>query len=199
MNLDKLPLWLRAAVASSGGLGVFLVAFLDSSFLTFPVINDLLVISLSMENPVRMPYYALMATLGSVIGCVLLFFVARKGGEVAFRKHAGERADRIHVWVARNGFLSVLVAALLPPPAPFKLFVLAAGVFRVPLRSFALAVLVARAFRYLGIGFLAVQYGAGATRFVAEHKLEVGLVILVLILASYLVSRRAFRSSPAER
>ena len=72
MNLDKLPLWLRAAVTSSGGLGVFLVAFLDSSFLTFPVINDLLVISLSMANHVRMPYYALMATLGSVIG--LTFF-----------------------------------------------------------------------------------------------------------------------------
>lgn len=199
MNLDKLPLWLRVAVASSGGLGVFLVAFLDSSFLTFPVINDLLVISLSMTNHVRMPYYALMATLGSVMGCVVLFFVARKGGEVAFRKHAGGRADRIHGWVARNGFLSVLVAALLPPPAPFKLFVLASGVFRVPLRSFALAVLVARALRYLGIGFLAVQYGEGATRFVFEHKLEVGLIGLLLILASYLASRLAFRRSPSER
>jgi len=195
MNLEKLPPWLRAAVTSTGGLGLFLVAFLDSSVLTFPVINDLLVIQLSILNPVRMPYYALMATLGSVAGCILLFFIARKGGELMFRKHAGARAALIHAWVVRNGFLSVLIAAMLPPPTPFKAFVIAAGVFRVPLRTFTLAVLLARLLRYFGEGFLAVRYGSEAIRYLVERKLQFSLIVVAVILAGYfilhLVLRRA--------
>ena len=193
MNLDKLPPWLRAAVTSTGGLGLFLVAFLDSSVLTFPVINDLLVIQLSILNPVRMPYYALMATLGSVLGCILLFFIARKGGEVMFRKHAGERAGQVHSWVVRNGFLSMLVAALLPPPTPFKLFVIAAGAFQMPLRTFTLAVLLARMLRYFGVGFLAVRYGTEAIRFLLEKKLQFSLIVVAVILACYFALHLVFR------
>jgi len=73
-----LPAWLQAIVASAGGLGLFLIAFLDSSVLTFPVINDLLLIDLSVRYPARMQYYAAMATLGSVGGCLLLYYIARK-------------------------------------------------------------------------------------------------------------------------
>src|ERR1700692_2846912 len=79
-----LPVWLQAIVASAGGLGLFLIAFLDSSVLTFPVINVLLLIDLSIRNPARMPYYAAMATVGSVAGCLLLYYIARKGGEAMF-------------------------------------------------------------------------------------------------------------------
>ncbi len=193
MNLDKLPPWLRAAVTSTGGLGLFLVAFLDSSVLTFPAINDLLVIQLSILNPARMPYYALMATLGSVLGCILLFFLARKGGEVMFRKHAGARAAQIHAWVVRNGFLSVLIAALLPPPTPFKLFVIAAGVFRVPLRTFTLALLLARTLRYFGEGFLAVRYGTEAIRYLLEKKLQFSLIVVAAILVGYFILHLVFR------
>jgi membrane protein YqaA with SNARE-associated domain len=194
MNLDKLPPWLRAAVASTGGLGLFLVAFLDSSVLTFPVINDLLVVQLSIQNPARMPYYALMATLGSVTGCILLYYLAEKGGEVYFRRHAGHRrAERIRGWLERNGFLSVLVAALLPPPTPFKFFVLAAGVFEVPLRTFTLALLLARSFRYFGEGFLAVQYGPAAAHFLQEHKVESALIAVGTALLFYLLGRLALR------
>ena len=89
-----LPHWLQAIVASAGGLGLFLIAFLDSSVLTFPVINDLLLIDLSIRYPARMPYYAAMATLGSVAGCLLLYYLARKGGEAMFHKHAGPRARK---------------------------------------------------------------------------------------------------------
>src|SRR5580704_6494739 len=98
-----LPLWLQAIVASAGGLGIFLIAFLDSSVLTFPVINDLLVINLSVRNPARMPYYAAMATLGSVAGCLLLYYIAKKGGEAMFHKNAGARGRKIHAWTKRNG------------------------------------------------------------------------------------------------
>jgi membrane protein YqaA with SNARE-associated domain len=192
-----LPHWLQAMVAATGGLGLFLIAFLDSSVLTFPVINDLLVIDLSIRNPARMPYYAAMATLGSVAGCLLVYYLAWKGGEAMFHKHAGPRARHIHSWITRNGFVSILVTALLPPPTPFKVFVIAAGALEMPVRPFVLGLVVARTFRFFGEGFLAVKYGDQASHFLLSHKLEFAGMILCVVLFLYLVSRIAFRPRPA--
>jgi len=185
----KLPNWLAGPVASLGGLGIFLVAFLDSSVLSFPIVNDLLVIHLSIQTPARMPWYALMATVGSVAGCVVLYSIARKGGEVWFRKRAGARAEHARQWVERNAFLATAIPAILPPPMPFKVFILAAGVFQVPLRIFVLALLLARGLRYFVEGFLAVRYGISAASWLLTHKLEFSLIALVLILVSYSLSR----------
>ena len=184
--------WKQKIVAFAGGLGapgLFLISFLDSSVLTFPVINDLLLIELSIQHPARMPVYALMASLGSLLGCVLLFFIARKGGEAFFRKRAGERGQAVREWVVRNGFGGMLIAALLPPPTPFKIFVFAAGVFEVRLISFASAIAVARLARYFGMGYLAVRYGDQAMPYLATHKVQVALILVVLVVASYLLSR----------
>ena len=191
-----LPNWLQAVVTAAGGPGLFLIAFLDSSVLTFPVINDLLLIELSVRFPVRMPYYAGMATLGSVLGCVLLYYIAKKGGEAMFHKHAGPRAQHIQAWTRRNGFVSILVTALLPPPTPFKVFVIAAGALEMPMRSFVLGLLVARAIRYFGEGFLAVRYGNVAGDYLLTHKLEVSGITLLAVIVLYLASRVAFSRSP---
>jgi membrane protein YqaA with SNARE-associated domain len=188
-----LPHWLQAIVASTGGLGLFLIAFLDSSVLTFPVINDLLLIDLSIHYPTRMPYYAAMATLGSVGGCLLLYYLARKGGEAMFHKHAGPRARHIHAWINRNGFACILLTALLPPPTPFKVFVIAAGALEMPVRSFVLGLILARGFRFFGEGFLAVKYGNQGTQFLLTHKLEVAGIALAVVLGLYGASRLAFR------
>lgn len=188
--------WKQKIAAFAGGLGapgLFLISFLDSSVLTFPVINDLLLIELSIQHPARMPLYAAMAALGSLLGCVLLFFLARKGGVALYRRKAGARGEAIRYWVERNGFGGVLVAALLPPPTPFKFFVLAAGVFEVPLASFASAIALARAFRYFGIGYLAVRYGADAIPYLVEHKLQVSAFVIALITVSYALSRFLLR------
>ncbi len=187
-----LPHWLQAVVATAGGPGLFLIAFLDSSVLTFPVINDLLLIDLSVRNPARMPYYAAMATIGSVAGCLLLYYLARKGGEAMFHKHAGKRAQQIHAWINRNGFLSILVTALLPPPTPFKVFVIAAGALELPLQSFVLGLLAARGIRYFGEGYLAIRYGEQAVPFLLTHKLEMAGIVLVVVLTLYLAVRFAF-------
>ena len=187
-----LPHWLQAIVASAGGLGLFLIAFLDSSVLTFPVVNDLLLIDLSIHNPARMPYYAAMSTLGSVGGCLFLYYLARKGGEAMFHKHAGPRAQHIHAWINRNGFLSILVTALLPPPTPFKIFVIAAGALEMPVQKFVLGLLAARAIRYFGEGFLAIRYGDQATLFLLTHKLEVVGIVLLVVVTLYLTLRFAF-------
>jgi len=189
-----LPVWLQAVVASAGGLGLFLIAFLDSSVLTFPVINDLLLIDLSVRNPGRMPYYATMATLGSVAGCLFLYYLARKGGEAMFRKNAGPRAQQIQAWTKQNGFVSILVTALLPPPTPFKVFVIAAGALEMPVRTFVLGLLAARGFRFFAEGFLAVKYGDQASGFLLTHKLEVTGITLGVVFCLYLASRLAFRT-----
>src|SRR5579863_2670390 len=192
-----LPHWLQAIVASTGGIGLFLIAFLDSSVLTFPVINDLLLIGLSIRFPARMPYYAAMATLGSVGGCVLLYYIARKGGEAMFRKHAGPRTEQIRAWIKRNGFVSILVTALLPPPIPFKVFVIAAGALEMPMRTFVLGLLVARGIRFFGEGFLAVKYGDQAGPYLLTHKFVVAGISLGIVLVLYLVTRIAFRTRTA--
>src|SRR5258707_8875551 len=113
-----------------------------------------------MQRPARMPLYASMAALGSLLGCVLLFLLARKIEEAAFHRKVGARGHAIRHWVQRNGFGGMLVAAMLPPPTPFKFFVLAAGVFEVPLMSFASADGPARGVRFFGVGCVAVRYRA---------------------------------------
>ena len=190
--LSKLAIWKEKIAGFALGLGapgLFVISFLDSSVLTFPVINDLLLIELSVKHPARMPIYALMAVSGSVLGCVLLYFIARKGGEAVFHRKAGHRAGAIRHWMETNGFFGVLIAALLPPPTPFKFFVLAAGVFEVPIASFTGAVLLARLFRYFGIGYLAIRYGAEALPYLVQHKLQASVLVIVLVLLSYLASR----------
>ena len=191
--------WKQKIVAFATGLGapgLFLISFLDSTVLTFPVINDLLLIELCIQRPARMPLYASMAALGSVLGCVLLFFIAEKGGEALFHKHAGKRAQAIHNWVVHNGFGGMLVAALLPPPTPFKVFVVAAGVFEVPFVSFTSAITLARLIRYFGIGYLAIRYGAEALPFLAHHKWRVAVALIGFVALSYLLSRLLLRHRP---
>jgi membrane protein YqaA with SNARE-associated domain len=197
--VSGLSAWKQKIVAFAGGLGapgLFLISFLDSSVLTFPIINDLLLIELSIQHPARMPLYAFMAALGSVLGCVLLFFIAEKGGEALFHKHAGDKAHAIHNWVVHNGFGGMLLAALLPPPTPFKVFVIAAGVFEVPLISFTSAIALARVIRYCLMGYLAIRYGHDALPFLAAHKWRVALGVIVVVLGSYGLSRMILRHRP---
>src|SRR5215217_5454458 len=109
------------------------------------MINDLLLIGMVTRNKSLMPFYVLMATVGSVLGCLSLYYVGRKGGEAFLRKRfkAGY-IDRGTQLLQKHGLLAVMVVALLPPPAPFKIFVLLAGVAAVPAWQFGAAILIAR-------------------------------------------------------
>jgi membrane protein YqaA with SNARE-associated domain len=191
--------WKQKIVAFATGLGapgLLLISFLDSSVLSFPIINDFLLIELSIQHPARMPLYALMAATGSVLGCVVLYFLARMGGEAYFHRKAGARAHAIRHWVERNGFGGMLIAALLPPPTPFKIFVFAAGVFEAPVLGFTAAITLARLFRYFGVGYLAVRYGADALPYLAAHKLQVTVLVIGLVTVSYGLSRWILRHRP---
>lgn len=189
----KLPHWLAHLVTVLGGGGIFLVAFFDSSVLSFPFVIDALVMESSMRNPARMPYYCAMAALGSVAGCIWIYWLAKKGGEAFFHRHARGGAAQAKRWVQGHAFLSAFIPGILPPPFPFKVFVLAEGVFQVPLRTFVLALLLARALRYTIEGILAVRYGEVVLVFLIAHKAAFALSVLGVLLVLYLINLLIFR------
>ncbi len=185
-----------------GGIGLFIIALLDSSFLSFPQVNDVLIILLSTKYPERMPYYAGMTTLGSLIGCYLLYFVARRGGEVFIRKRfKGRYVDRAIALYQKHGLLAVVVPSLLPPPVPFKVFVLLAGAASVSPVRFGVAVAIGRSIRYFGQGYLAVLYGERAADFMKAHGAEIGiglaLTAVLAGLAVVFIRKRRHGSAPA--
>lgn len=198
MKQGKLPGWLQNLVAVMGGGGLFVVAFFDSSVLSFPFITDALVMQLSFANPARMPYYAAMASAGSLAGCIWLYLLARKGGEAYFHTHAKGRAEKVKEWVEEHAFLSVFIPAILPPPLPFKIFVLAEGVFQVPLRTFVLAILLGRGIRYTAEGILAVRYGDAGLHFLMLHNKAFALSVIAVLLVMFLASRWMTHSSPSK-
>jgi membrane protein YqaA with SNARE-associated domain len=190
---------LGAAISSwasqLGGVGLFVIAALDSSFLSFPQINDLLIIYLSTRSPARMPYYASMTVLGSLLGCFVLYAFARRSGEVVLRKRfSTARVERGLALYQRHGLLAVVVPSLLPPPVPFKLFVLLAGAAKVSPWKFAAAIVVGRGIRYFGQGILAVLYGEQAAAMVRANSTTVGIglaaLAVVAAMAYYIVKKR---------
>jgi membrane protein YqaA with SNARE-associated domain len=176
--------WAQGLAIAFGGPGMFLVAFLDSSFLSLPEVNDILVVWMVTQHKDRLVYYASMATLGSIVGCFTLYWLAWKGGEAFVRKRfKSDSVERGMAAVRRYGLLALLVPAILPPPAPFKVFVILAGVVRIRPLSFALAIGIGRGFRYFAEGLLAVWYGEMALRYVDEHGNHVALAMAALVLA----------------
>jgi membrane protein YqaA with SNARE-associated domain len=182
-----------------GGGGLFLVTFFDSSVLSFPFVADALVIDLSTQRPARMPYYAAMAALGSLAGCIWLYLIARKGGEAFFHRRAGRGARKAKQWVDNHAFLSVFIPALLPPPFPFKIFVLAEGAFEVPLRTFVIALFVGRGLRYFAEGLLGLKYGQRSIIFLMAHGRMFAVATIASLALLYVVSLLLFRDHDSDR
>ena len=172
-----------------GGIGLFVIALLDSSFLSFPQVNDILIIVLSTRNPALMPYYAGMTTLGSLVGCFMLYAVVRRGGESFLRKRMqGRYFERGVTLYQKYGLLAVIVPALLPPPVPFKLFVFLAGGAAVSPLRFGIAIVIGRGIRYFGQGYLAVLYGERAADFMKVYGAQIGISLAAAaVLAAVII------------
>src|ERR1700755_705390 len=152
--------WVQGLALTLGAPGLFLIGFLDSSFLSFPEVNDILLVLMVTRHKERMILYAACATLGSLSGCLVLYYVGRKGGDAFVRKRfRSGTVDRTLATVQRYGVWAVLIPSLLPPPAPFKIFVLLAGVAGISASRFTAAILIGRGVRYFGEGILALYYG----------------------------------------
>ena len=174
----------QAFAEGLGGPGLVLVAFIDSSFLTLPEVADILVVVFTIREPSRWWYFSGMTTLGSMAGSYALFLVGRKGGEALLRRNFHERhVDRGLEWFKKYGALVLIIPAMLPPPMPFKIFVLAAGVARMPPVEFLIAVAIGRGIRYFGEGLLALWYGERALTFLRNNAHTVGLWLGLIVLA----------------
>jgi membrane protein YqaA with SNARE-associated domain len=176
--------WIYGFALAIGGPGLFAIAFLDSSFISLPQINDILVVLMVTNNKPWMLYYAAMATLGSIAGCYVIYYLAEKGGEAFLKRRmrAGS-TERVLALYRRHGLMALIIPGLLPPPAPFKLFVLMAGVAEVPPLKFVAAIAISRGLRYVAMGVLAVWYGDLALELMRTRGREVALWMAGLLVA----------------
>lgn len=154
-------------------------------------------IALTMAHPRLMVVYALLAAVGSAIGCVILYYVSRRAGSRALRKFSPAKQARVKELIDRYDVLSVLVASLMPPPFPFKLFVITAGVFRFSVTRFTLAILAGRMFRFLLEGYFAIRYGAQARQILQKYYPWIGLGLAVAIVILFVT--RNFLKGRAKR
>ena len=201
--MARIVAWVQSVALSIGGPGLFFIAFLDSSFLSLPEINDLVVVLLVVQHKERMLYYALMATLGSLAGCLVLYYIGRKGGAaLARRRFGGRRMERALTLYQRYGALAIAIPAVLPPPAPFKVFVLLAGIAGVPVLHFAAVIGLARGFRYTAEAWLAVRYGDQAIALIEENGRSLSIALAVFVLggvAAWLIWRARRRDPVKDR
>jgi membrane protein YqaA with SNARE-associated domain len=178
------------SLQSLGPWGVFLIAVLDSSFLSIPEINDIIVVTNVSKRPHEILFWPLITTAGSVVGCLMLYFVARKGGQVFLHRwFSPPRVKTIEKVFAQYGSLAIIIPALCPPPTPFKSFVATAGALQFPIRQFILTVALARAVRYFAMGLLAVFFGEQVETFIKEHSLMVALIIVVVVIVAFVAYR----------
>jgi len=180
--------WVKATLPALGGVGVLLSAFLDSSFVPLPLVTDLIVVDLSSRNSLRMPYYAAMAAVGSVAGCIWIYALARKSGQAYYRNKQQLPSGRVRKWVQKYPFTSVLLPAVAPFPVPFKPFVIAQGVFQVPFVPFVLGTFAGRGALFFMEGFLGVRYGAAARAYVVHQKFA-SIALLVALIAIFVAIR----------
>ena len=190
--MEKVVLWIQNVLLPTlGPAGLFVVAFFDSSFLSLPEINDILVVTACSLHPRSAWIPIMLATLGSLAGCSVLWEIGRRGGEPLLERRFGKaQVARTRVAFERWDLLALIVPALLPPPMPFKIFVLSAGVFGVPWRRFAGTLILARGLRYVFWGLLGIVYGDEALRLLRAVDRwfdDNGLMVLAVLVAAALV------------
>ena len=193
MRLSRFIHSIQALALAWGAPGILVVAFLDSSILSLPEIADLLVIWMVTTHPARFALYVSSATIGSLLGCLALYYVG-KGGEALLRKRIStHRYDKTLDAFRRHGVMAVLVPSILPPPAPFKPFVLLAGVAEISVAKFTTAILIGRGARYFIEGLLALWYGERAMTYIREHSVQVALVMVAVLCVGFLIYLRVGR------
>ena len=138
--------------------GVFVIAFADSALLGMPI--DAIVATYVYQDRKRLLFYVVMASLGSALGSIPLYIIGYFGGEKVLRKRISEeRFQRIHRSFEQHEFWALMFPGMLPPPMPFKIFVLAAAVFEMKFRDFLAAVFAGRFVRFLVLSLLVLFFG----------------------------------------
>ena len=188
--LSKLSQYL----VSFGPLGLFTIAFLDSVMIPMPGGVDAVLLLLAASRPSWMLIYVAAATMGSTIGCVVLYRISQRAGKRALARFSQSKQKRVKDLLDRYDVMSVLVASLLPPPFPFKLFVVSSGVFRLNMVRFTIAIAAGRTFRYLLEGYLAAHYGEHAKEILAHYYPTIGITLAILVIV-FFIARMLMRQS----
>jgi membrane protein YqaA with SNARE-associated domain len=186
-----------------GALGFIPLGLLDSSVVPLPGSMDVLTVLLSARQARLWIYYAVMATVGSVIGGFVTYRMARKGGQEALAKRVKPRTlKRVQRMFERWGLGAIAIPALLPPPVPMVPFVLAAGAMQYPVKKFLFALTLGRSLRYSILALLAARYGGQILVFIGKLGQPRALVAIVVIAATpivlFLVIRK-IRRSPSQK
>lgn len=171
-----------------GGPGLILLGLIDSSVIPVPGSMDAMTIVLAGHDREWWPYYAVMATVGSVVGAYLTYRIARNGGEKALREKVSPRiAKKVTKAFERWGFGAIMIPALLPPPMPMVPFVIAAGALQYSSRKFLAALSLGRLVRYFILAYLGAAYGRKIFRVILAHGETVLLVTIALAVIAALV------------
>ena len=178
----------RRWIFSLGGLGFIPLGLLDSSVIPLPGSMDVLTIVLSARRQELWLYYALMATIGSVMGGYVAYRVARKGGKATLeRKFPARTLQKVYRIFGRWGFGAIAIAALMPPPMPMIPFLFAAGAMQYSVKHFLLALTLGRIVRYSILAFLAARYGRQMLAVFSQHGHPVQIAVIALIAAAMAV------------
>ena len=185
--------FLWALLKPLGAWGIFLIAALDGSVVGLPV--DVVVAGYVYQNPARLLLYVLMASAGSAFGSILIYVIGYKGGEELLRKRIpAERFEKIHATFEKHPFWSLMLPAMLPPPTPFKLFVLAAAASEMGFWKFLLAIFSGRVVRFLILAVLILEFGPGFVHVLGEmfraHLYWVWIILAVGLTAGVLMAKR---------
>lgn len=179
-------------VATYGALGLFVLSLLDGAFLPLPSLTDALLFVLSAARPEWMLLYVGAATVGTTLGCIILYLVSRRAGHHALERFPERKRARVQAWIEKYDLFAVLAASLAPPPFPFKLIVITAGVLRFDFFRFTLAVLAGRLVRSFAEGYVAARYGAQAEDIFRHYYPFIALAFfsLAALWALYQYQRR---------
>jgi membrane protein YqaA with SNARE-associated domain len=165
-----------------GGLGFIPLGLIDSSVIPLPGSMDVLIIVLSARNKDFWFYYALMATVGSVIGGFVTYRIARKGGkETLAHRFPRRKLEKIYKIFSRWGFGAIAIPAMLPPPAPLVPFLLAAGAMQYSVNKFLVALTLGRIVRYSILAYLAARYGRYMLTFISQVPHPILFVAIAVI------------------
>jgi membrane protein YqaA with SNARE-associated domain len=190
--LLAVPIWQR--LRHLGGVGLVLLGLADNSLIPLTGSMDVLTIWLAARHREPWPYYALMATVGAVIGGYITYALARKGGqETMERKLSKKRAAQFSKAFARWGFAAVVIPALLPPPFPFLPFLLAAGAMQYSRKKFLGALVLGRGLRYTVEAYLGFHYGRHILRFFSQYYKPALAILIALAVIGTLLSVIQYR------
>ena len=189
-----------SVLAPLGSWGIFVVAFMDSGALGIPL--DPVVATYVYAHPLKIWLYIFMAATGSALGSLIPYGIGRAGGELLLLKRIDRRRfEHLRDRFENQEFFAMMVPAMLPPPTPFKLFLLSAGVFEMRVHLFMLSIFSGRVIRFLVLGLLVVKFGPGivnlVTAVMSRHLawVFVGFVLLIVLIVSHL----KFRKSRSDR